>query len=109
MGKIRILIADDHAIVREGTRQIPGQDTDPDEVANGISIICPRSKFGKGARWFCSPSRKPTRAPLFCCQEKCSSLAYFVCDFIDIPKVYGTRWAGLHTGWFKAFVQAVLA
>jgi NarL family two-component system response regulator LiaR len=33
LGKIRILIADDHAVVREGTRQILEQETDIDVVA----------------------------------------------------------------------------
>jgi len=33
MGKIRILIADDHAVVREGTRQILEQESDLDVVA----------------------------------------------------------------------------
>jgi NarL family two-component system response regulator LiaR len=33
MGKIKILIADDHAVVREGTRQILEQETDLDVVA----------------------------------------------------------------------------
>jgi NarL family two-component system response regulator LiaR len=33
MGKIKILIADDHAVVREGTRQILEQETDMDVVA----------------------------------------------------------------------------
>jgi len=33
MGKIKILIADDHAVVREGTRQILEQEPDLDVVA----------------------------------------------------------------------------
>ena len=33
MGKIKILIADDHAVVREGTRQILEQESDLNVVA----------------------------------------------------------------------------
>ena len=33
MGKIKILIADDHAVVREGTRQILEQEADMEVVA----------------------------------------------------------------------------
>jgi len=33
LGKIRILIADDHAVVREGTRQILEQESDLEVVA----------------------------------------------------------------------------
>ena len=36
MGKIKILIADDHAVVREGTRQILEQEPDLDVVAEAV-------------------------------------------------------------------------
>ena len=36
MGNIRILIADDHAVVREGTRQILEQESDLDVVAEAV-------------------------------------------------------------------------
>ncbi|MGD0779726.1 MAG: response regulator transcription factor [Dehalococcoidales bacterium] len=42
MGKIRILIADDHAVVRDGTRQILAQEPDMDvvaEAADGAEAI----------------------------------------------------------------------
>ena len=42
MDKIRILIADDHAVVRDGTRQILAQEPDMDvvaEAADGAEAI----------------------------------------------------------------------
>jgi len=36
MGKIKIIIADDHAVVREGTRQILEQEPDLDVVAEAV-------------------------------------------------------------------------
>ena len=38
MGKIKILIADDYAVVREGTRQILEREPDLDVVAEAVVI-----------------------------------------------------------------------
>lgn len=43
LDKIKILIADDHAVVREGTRKILEQEQDLEVIAEALNLLSPRS------------------------------------------------------------------
>lgn len=43
MDKIKILIADDHAVVRAGTRKILEQEQDLEVIAEALNFLSPRS------------------------------------------------------------------
>ncbi len=42
LDKIKILIADDHAVMREGTRKILEQEQDLEVIAEALNLLSPR-------------------------------------------------------------------